>query len=117
MPENTMFVSVSVPAGATDIYIPVKERCKVRNMSVVCNVARGAVACGVYKGAVKLGEVATMSALGVVDKAVMDQTKDVVANIFTEADAIKVSFAAGTATIATIMLKVDPFCIQQFHKS
>ena len=117
MPEKTYTIAVSVPAGVTDVYIPVKERCKLVGMRVVCNVARGAVACGAYKGAVKLGEIASLGALGVVDNAVMDKAQDTTANIFAETDPIKVSFAAGTATVATIMVKVDPFCIQQFHKS
>ena len=62
MPEKTYTVAVSVPAGVTDIYIPVKERCKLVGMRVVCNVARGAVACGAYKGAVKLGEITSLEA-------------------------------------------------------
>ena len=117
MPDNLLVVSVSVPAGATDIYIPVKERCKVVGLRAVANTARGAVACGVYKGAVKLGEIASLSAAGVVDKAVMDSAQDTTANIYAETDPIKITVAAGTASIMTFMVKVDPFCIQQFHKS
>lgn len=117
MPDNILVISVSVPAGATDIYLPVKERCKVTGLRVVGNAARGAVACGVYKGAVKLGEIASLSAAGVVDKAVMDSAQDITANIFAATDPIKISVAAGTASIMTFMVNVDPFCIQQFHKS
>lgn len=118
MPENTMIIAVPVPAGATDVYIPVKERCKLRNVRICTNANRGAGAVTAAKGATVLGTLAALSATpGAVDNMTMDKTKDVAANIFAETESIKISFAAGTATVATIMLKVDPFCIQQFHQS
>ena len=118
MPESIIAVTVSVPAGATDIYVPVKERCKLRGMRITTNAARGAGVVNVSKGAVVMGSIAALSATpGNVDNAVMDMTKDVNANIYAETDSIKISFAAGTATVASILLRVDPFCINSFQKS
>ena len=115
--QTTLEFMVSVPAGATTFYVPVKERCKVIGAKVTSGTARGVdKEVKISKGALELGTIELTNEAGKVDVADMVKfdikaTKD---TIIEDDGVITVLVDAGTASVMSFVFTVDPFCIQQF---